>query len=211
MDFESTKNLGGVGAILVVIGVLGTLGMPYAGLLSLIGFILVLISLKGMADYYKEDGIFNNALYGFITLIVGVIVFVAVAAVVILSALASAAIDWTNPSAIQEYFMSMDMSNIMTSVGSILLALVLLFIFLVVSAVLFRKSLNSLSEKSEVKLFGYAGLLWLIGAVLSIIGIGLIIIWIAWILIAVGFFSMKKVTAEAAPFPQAPSPSPSPA
>ncbi|MEM0313584.1 MAG: DUF996 domain-containing protein [Candidatus Bathyarchaeia archaeon] len=211
MDFESSKNLGGIGAILVVIGVLGTLGMPYAGLLSLVGFILVLISLKGMADYYKEGGIFNNALYGFITVIVGVIIFIAVAAVMVLSVLASAAIDWTNPSAIQEYLMGMDMSDIMAFAGTILLALVVLFVFMIVSAVLFRKSLNSLSEKSEVKLFSHAGLLWLIGAVLSIIGIGIILIWIAWILIAVGFFSMKKITAEAAPSPQVPSSSQPPA
>lgn len=211
MDFESSKNLGGIGAVLVIIGVLGALGIPYAGLLSLVGFIMVLISLKAMADYYKEGGIFNNALYGFITLIVGVIIFIAVAVSVVLSVIASATLDWTNPSAIQEYFMSMGTSDIMAFAGSILLALVVLFIFLVVSAVLFRKSLNSLSEKSGEKPFSYAGLLWLVGAVLSIIGIGIILIWIAWILVAVGFFSMKKITAEAAPSTQVPSTPPPPA
>jgi uncharacterized membrane protein len=66
MELESSKNLGGVGALLIFIGPLLT-ALPgiggYTGLLSLVGAILVLIAFKGFADYYRESGIFNNALY----------------------------------------------------------------------------------------------------------------------------------------------------
>ena len=62
MSLESNKTLGGIGAILLAI--------PF---LNLIGIILVLIAMKGMAEYYNDDEIFKNALYGFIFGVVAVI------------------------------------------------------------------------------------------------------------------------------------------
>ncbi len=59
MTLESSKNLGGIGALLIVIGTIGS-AVPYAGILSLIGVILLLIGLKGLANFYKEEDIFNN-------------------------------------------------------------------------------------------------------------------------------------------------------
>ena len=77
MDFQTYKTLGGVGAILLLIGCLTSIS-PAVGLLGLIGIILVLIALNGFADYYKEKGIFNNALYGIIIFVVGIVVTIAV-------------------------------------------------------------------------------------------------------------------------------------
>jgi len=201
MTLESDKTLGGVGALLVVIGFLGFFASGYVAILALIGIIITLIALKGMADHYNEAGIFNNALYGVITLIIGVVAFIATLAVVILMALSSINIDWTNPAAIQAYFM--DFTNIWNIIGAAIGALVVLFVFTIVSAIFFRKSLTSLSAKSREKIFETAGLLWLIGAVLTIILIGFVLIGIAWILIAVGFFSIKPTAP-----PQPPSPPP---
>jgi uncharacterized membrane protein len=48
----------------------------------------------------------------------------------------------------------------------------------------------------------------LIGAILTIILVGFILIWIAWILIAVGFFSIKTTAAQ--PPAAAPQPPPPP-
>lgn len=209
MSLESNKTLGGVGAVLMVIGFIGFFVMGYAGLLLLVGAILVLIALKGLADHYQESGIFNNALYGFITTIVGVVVCIAVMIIVVLQMLASIEIDWTNPAAVQQYFMSMGIEGLWSFIGTAIAALVALFIFLVVSAVLFRKSLDSLSARSGEKIFGTAGLLWLIGAVLSIILIGFVLIWFSWILMAVGFFSIKTTAAQPPVTVQPPQPSPS--
>lgn len=197
MSLESNKMLGGVGALLMVIGFIGMFAILYAVFLVPLGIIIVLISMKGLADHYQESGIFNNALYGFIALIVGFVAFIATMIIVALR-LFSTAIDWTNPAEVQQYFMNLD--NPWSLVGTALTAFVVLFIFLVISGVLFRKSLDSLSARSGEKLFGTAGLIWLIGAVLSIILVGFIMIWIAWILMAVGFFSIKT----AAPPPQTP-------
>jgi len=203
MTLESSKTLGGVGAILVVIGFLGFFGTGYAGLLCLIGIILTLIALKGMSDHYNDAGIFNNALYGFITTIVGGVAFIATLVAMVFMALLTG-LDWADPLAIQAYFM--DLNNLWSVIGTVVIAFVVLFIFMVISAVFFRKSLSSLAVKSGEKIFDTAGLLWLIGAVLTIILVGLIIILIAWILIAVGFFSIKTTAAQ----PTATQPTPPP-
>ena len=78
MNFDTSKNVGGVGAILIFVSVLLSYASAFSGVVSLVGLILVLIAFKGFADYYNEAGIFNNALYGVITAIVGGIATVAV-------------------------------------------------------------------------------------------------------------------------------------
>jgi uncharacterized membrane protein len=200
MSVESNKVLGGVGALLMVISLLGMFGTPYTLFLLVVGIILVLIALKGFADHYQDGGIFNNALYGFITVIVGMVATAAIFMMLILQALSGLPIDWTNPMEIQQYFIS-HMDVVWQFAGAAVGALVVFYISLVVSAVLFRKSLNALSTRSGEKMFGAAGLVWLIGAAIPLIGI--IIIWISWILMAVGFFSIK--TAQAPVQPPAPT------
>ncbi|MBX5321040.1 DUF996 domain-containing protein [Candidatus Bathyarchaeota archaeon A05DMB-3] len=209
MGLESNKTLGGIGAILMAIGFLGFFGSAYVGFLVLVGAILVLIALKGFADQYQEGGIFNNALYGFITVIIGAVATAAIFIVLVLQMLATIEIYWTNPIAVQQYFMD-NLNAIWSLAAGAIAAWVVFFIFMVASAVLVRKSLNSLSEKSGEKIFGTAGLLWLIGAVLSIILIGFIVVWISWILIAVGFFSIKAASVQPMPVQPAPPPPPQP-
>lgn len=212
MTLESSKNLGGVGALLLVIAGVGLFGNPYVGLLGLVGIVLVLIALKGMSDHYKEAGIFNNALYAVIIVIIGVVAFVGAMIASFLAFLSSMpdwarklidAGDWAGfVSEFRTRALS-DMSFIWPFVGAVILALVVLFIFAVIGMVFFRKSLNSLSTKTGVGLFGTAGLLMLIGAVLTIIVIGFLLIWIAWILLIVAFFSVR-IQAVPQPTPQPP-------
>jgi len=199
MNLETSKYLGGIGAILLVIGFLGSIGTGYSGLLSLVGLVLVLIAMKGLSDYYKEAGIFDNTLYGFATSIIAVVAFVAVIVATLLGTIADMGIaDWTNTAewtaAFQETLS--DMSALFNFIGGIILAVVVLFILLVIAAIFYRKSLNMLSSKSGVGMFSTAGLLLLIGAILTIIVIGIIIIWIAIILLAVAFFSIKTQPAQ---------------
>ena len=208
MDLETSKNLGGVGALLVVIGGLAFFGSPYAGLLDLIGIILILIAMKGFADNYKESGIFNNVLYGFILTIIGLIVAAAVAFVTVLAALTDLGIDFANPSGWVTQFpelLTTNLDALLKIIGGILAAGIIVFIFAIVSAIFYRKSLGLLASKTGVGMFSTAGLLLLIGAVLTMaLGLGFILIWIAFILIAVAFFSVRRETSQQ---PAAPQPS----
>lgn len=205
MELETSKNLGGIGAILLVIGFLGFIGSAFSGILSLVGLILVLIAMKGLSDHYGEASIFNNSLYGVILLIVGGVVSVAALIVTALSLIkdvlgielstaisdptAFSRIDWTE----------VVTENLIAYAGTMVGILIVLFIFVVVAAIFYRKSLNTLSSKSGVGMFSTVGLLLLIGAVLTIILIGVIIIWIALILLAVAFFRIKPATTQPTP------------
>jgi len=206
MDIVTSKNLGGVGALLLFIGVLPWIA-PYGWVLSLIGLILAFMGFKGFADYYKEAGIFNNALYAVIAGIVGV---VAVATVVVVglaefaTALGFNIADWTNAAA----WASIDpttisFSVIMQFIVYILVALVVAFVFVLVAAILLRKSLGLLSSKTGVGLFGTTGLLLLIGAILTIVFIGIFLVWISMLLLAVAFFSVRTQQTTPPPVPAA--------
>lgn len=211
MTLESSKNLGGIGAILIVIGVLP---IPYATILSLIGLILLLIGLKGLADFYKEGGIFNNTLYAIILAIVGGVVAAGIVAVMFIGTLADLGInlsnitDWATfgPALVTRFT---DISNsglLFNLLGAIAISLIVLFVFAIIAVLFFRRSLTQLASKTGVGLFGTAGLLMLIGAVLTIIVIGALLIWIAWILVAVAFFRIRA--QPAAPTQPAPPPPP---
>jgi uncharacterized membrane protein len=214
MTLESSKNLGGIGAILIVIGMLG-FAVPYAGILLLIGLILLLIGLKGLADYYKEGGIFNNTLYAIILAIVGVVVAVGTFIVTALAALSdiigrtidlSNVTDWTTlgTELTNRFTNFADFSAIWTLIGAFVVALIIIFVFAIVAVFFFRRSLNQLSSKTGVGMFGTAGLLMLIGAVLTIVVIGILLIWIAWILVAVAFFQIRSQAAAPPPPPTPP-------
>ncbi len=171
MSLESNKTLGGIGAILLAI--------PF---LNLIGIIIVLIALKGMADYYNDEEIFKNALYGFIF---GIIGSVALAAFILMFVFGFATIS--------------PLIAPISGLGIVIITIIVLYVFSLIAAIFYKKSLDSLSEKSGEHMFNTAGLILLIGAAIPLIGE--ILRLIAWILAAVGFFSIKMPTQPPAPAP----------
>lgn len=211
MTLESSRTMGGIGALLIVIGALPFLG-AYTSILSLIGLILVLIALNGLANIYNERGIFNNALYGILAGIVGIVVSAAIlifAGVGFFTALgidittlindptAFSRIDWTR------FTMFAD---ILPYLAIALAGLVVLFVFFVLSAFFVRRSFNLTAAKSGVGMFNTAGLLLLIGAVLTIIVIGLLLMFIAAILLIVAFFQIRSQPAGTGALPPPPTP-----
>jgi uncharacterized membrane protein len=204
MTLESSKNLGGIGALLMFVGVL-----PYVsfyGLVSLVGLILVLLAMYGLANYYRESGIFNNALYGVITAIVGAVAFIAILFIAALGLLSQLGLSFANTADWAAIISTYDWTgvgfNILMNFAAVLIAsLVVLFVFVVITAILLRKSLGLLSAKSGVGMFGTTGTVILVGAILTIIAIGLLLVWIALLLLAVAFFSIKPQQAPLPPPP----------
>lgn len=73
-----------------------------------------------------------------------------------------------------------------------IVALVAAFIFFLLAAKRLRITLSTLAQKTGEHSFNTAGSLLWYGAILTIVfGIGLILIFIAWIFATIGFFSMK--------------------
>jgi uncharacterized membrane protein len=208
MTLQSSKTLGGVGALLIVISPFLVSGFTL--LVGLVGLILVLISVKGLSDHYNEPSIFNNSLYGVILSIVGVVVFVAALFVVAISFFTNVlgielSTAFSDPTAFTniDWTEAMILDNLLDHVAALVGSLVVLFVFVVVAAIFYRKSLTTLAEKTGVGLFGTAGLLLLIGAVLTIIAIGLLLIWIALILVTAAFFQIRAEPTQ--PPPMTPS------
>jgi uncharacterized membrane protein len=165
-NLESSKSLAGIGSILLLFPVL-----------SIVGIILLYIGIKGLSEYYRDESIYRDALRG---VIYAVIALVAIAAAVPL-------------------FVIGGMFNVFSAgafgvgfgVISLLLLLVVVFIFYVLAAMQLRKAFNSLAAKTGEHMFETAGTLLLVGAVLTIVLIGLILIFIAWIILTIAFFSIK--------------------
>jgi uncharacterized membrane protein len=196
MEIETTKILGGVGAILMLIGMIP---YSYLGVLELIGLILVMISLSYLAGYYKDKGIFNNALYGLIVGIVGGIVAIAVGVASVLASVTDFFYalfpgwngDWTTLPGMIPDFGNVSMDVLVPLVTGIIAVLLIIWIVFIVGTFLARRSLVSLAAKSGVGLFSTAGLLLLIGALLLIIFVGVVIIWVALLIMAIGFFRIR--------------------
>lgn len=218
LNLESSKNLGGIGAILVLIG---TLVSSYTfGILTLIGVILVFVALNGLANYYKDKAIFTNAIYSLVAGIVGVVAAAAAALYIIFdTSLVTKLIkdiyptwngSWSTISSLRGMTAStsnIPMGDVTSALGAIFLVVVILWVFAIVAAFFARRSLKTLSAKASVGLFSTGALLLLIGAFLTIIFIGAILMWIAVLLIAIAFFQIKPQPEQPAPIMAPPPPS----
>ena len=163
-NLESSKLMAAIGALLKFLGFIPVIGI--------IGAILVLMGMKGLAEYYKDDGIFRNTISGVIFGIVGLI------------ALSIGIISVSG-------IMTLGVAGIVGGILLALLLLVIVFIFFLFMAMYFRKAFYALSDRSGEHLFRTAGTLMFIGAVLTIIVVGLVLIFIAWIIATIAFFSIR--------------------
>ncbi len=158
-------------------------------LIALVGFILFVYSMHSLSHYYNEQGIFRDVIYGVVIAVAGIGILVVLEIVSLFS-----------------------QRTISTGTS---VSIIFPFIFLIlgavvveiVAAVFFMQAFNKLSQKSNVDSFHTAGILLLVGAITSFIGIGGIIAWLAWIFAASGFHSLKPNANPAAPsYPQYNSP-----
>ena len=198
MEMQSNRLLGIIGALFMVLGIIPTIGW----LLFLIGIIFVLIAIKGYGDAYKEGSIFQNTIYTIVFEIIGFVVFIGVViygAMGFLSSLGFTSItdfsSWTQV----EWQNVINMSNILPFIGAIVLGLVVLFAFTVIASLYFRKAMKTLSEKTGVHLFHTTGTVFFIGAILTIIFFGFIIIWISFILLMIAFYESKAQSQQPQP------------
>lgn len=157
-------------------------------IVALIGFILFIIAMYFLSQYYNEPGIFRNIIYGIIIAAVGIASLIALLIAALLS----------------QHYPGTPAPFAFSFLAVILAAIVIQ----IVVSVFFMRAFNKLSEKSGVDSFRTAGLLILIGGVTSIVFVGGIISWLAWIFAASGFRSLKPKAAAAAPTYAPPSMAP---
>jgi uncharacterized membrane protein len=194
---SEAKMLGGIGALIYIIGVF----IPAIGpIVSIIGFILVFIAVRYIANETKDEEIFKNYLIHFIFNIIAVVTVFALFTIAFFSAGGFSFITMMQGQNITDF------NSFMATFGAFLYAciasLVIGWILFILSTIYLRKSYNSIAKKTGVDLFATTGLLYFIGAITLIIVIGGIIILIAKILEIIAYFTLpdelpKSAEAEA--------------
>ncbi len=162
-SLSSAKTLGGIGGILVFI----------PGL-SLVGWILILVALNDISNAVQDRSIFDDALIAGITAVLGSVVLL----VFLLSGAFGALIAF---------------GGFAFGTAAILIPVILgaFWIFAVISAVFLKRAYDKTAQRLNVNAFATAGLLYLIGALTTIILIGFAIIFIALIFQVVAYFSIE--------------------
>jgi uncharacterized membrane protein len=183
-SFEYSKTLAMEGSILLTLGL-----VPYVGwVLGIIGVILLLRGMKEFANYYQDNEIYQNALTGVKYYIVALIALAAAGAGFVVGFV-------FNGFAVNGFPGTFGIGNAVgIAVG--IAALVVAFVFYVLAATHLRRTFNTLAQKTGEHSFETAGTLLWIGSILTIIGVGVLLIFIAWIFAVVGFFAMKSTQQQ---------------
>jgi len=186
---NDAKLLGGIGSILIILSIIPGPG-PFLGLA---GFILVLIAVKYISDYLGDKAIFQNMLIATVLAIaiIGVVVF---ALIGLFFALVPSSFTQFFP---QGIFSSGGvslafLSGIVNFFVVVIAVVLLVWVLFVLSAYFLRRSYKAIAEKLHIDWFNLASLLYLIGAILTIVLIGFIIIFVAAVIQAVAFFSIEE-------------------
>jgi uncharacterized membrane protein len=145
------------------------------GIVGFIGYVFYMVSMYNLSKYYHEPGIFRNLLTALVVSIVGStivgILFVAIFAVAIGTSFPIATSSTAFP--------------IIWSLLAIGGLIVWVFVMAIINGVLTRRAFNLLADKSGVETFRTAGLLFLIGSFVTLVG------YVAWIFAAMGY---RKLT-----------------
>ena len=179
-SFEYSKTLCGEGSILLLLFVI-----PYVGwVLAIIGVILLLRGLKELASYYQDNEIYKNSLTGVKYYIIALIAAGAAITAIVVGIGTATGFKFSSHFTLTVGF----------GIGLAVFfgALIIAFIFNVLAATHLRQTFKTLAQKSGEHSFDTAGTLLWFGALLTIIGVGIILIFIAWIFAVIGFFSMKS-------------------
>jgi uncharacterized membrane protein len=200
---ESNRTLGGIGAILTVIGAVSSVFsvISYAfptsiatnlafsavtslfGFAAFIGFILFLIAMYGFSKDYGEAKIFNHIIYGIIFTIVAAVIVGIIAIAVFVANIIPTFNTSSSPTQIQNMTLTY-LSPVFAAIGIVALIYI----------VFIMKAFNLLADKSQVPLFRTAAKVLLAGGIITTV-IGIILA----VLAAFGSISLESLTIIAVP------------
>jgi uncharacterized membrane protein len=178
VNFQYSKTLAIEGSVLLLLGPVPTVGW----ILAIIGVILLLKATKELSNYYQDESIHRNTWTGLKYYIIAIIAL-AVGAGIGVASFATAGLFAGAPFTLA--------AGVIGGLVAIFAGLAVAFAFYLLAAMNLRKVYDTLAQKTGESSFTTASTLLFIGAILTIIGIGVILILISWIFIIIGFSSMK--------------------
>ena len=173
MNYNLVRILGFTGSVFGLISLV-ILHEALAYFISIVGAIFVLIATKILSDITGIKDIFINYLYATILGIITLLI------VIILTALFFGTI---------EGIILWDIETLISIFG---ISLVLIYLLIVGSCFFTKRCFYLIAEHTNTKLFRTTGLLGFIGGILTIILIGFIILFVAEVLSAIAFLSLKE-------------------
>jgi len=178
VNFEYSKTLAIEGSVMLLLSFI-----PYVGwVLGIIGVVLLLRSMKEFSGYYQDEKIYQNALTGVKFYIIAVLA----AAVAIVGITIGV---WSATGFTANFVLT---AGFGVGLVAFLVGLVVAFVFYVLATSHLKRTFYTLAEKSGEDSFRTAATILWIGSILTIIGIGLLLILVAWIFATIGFFTMKS-------------------
>lgn len=207
MDLKQEKILGGIGAILTLFFIIPVFGW----IISLVGLILISISIKGLGEKLKERSIFTNYLTSIIFFFLSGFVLLGTFILTILKIIKNLPEKFNgnffdfeyrydlfsgrrffrgDPDMLlklKEFFQNLD-----GKIWILLFILLIVWILLILGGIFKKGSFDKLSEKIKIDDFKLSGLLIFLGTILvPLFGVGVILIIIGIIFEIISFFSMK--------------------
>ncbi|OYT38417.1 MAG: hypothetical protein B6U89_05985 [Desulfurococcales archaeon ex4484_58] len=171
MDLSTAKILGIIGAVLNFVG---WFTQP---VVSIVGFILVLLAIYTVSSITKRSEIFTNYLIGVILTIAGIVILVIGLMYLGISMMASPTIIFNMP----------DLSSIIFAIIALVIIFVVLFI---IGSYFIRKAYHGMGDTLNHGLFRTTGTLYFISAILSIILIGILLLFATIIVELVAWATM---------------------
>jgi len=191
---SQAKTYGGVGSILVLLSFVPTVGW----VLGIIGLILTLLAVKYIGDVVNDANIFKNAMIAYAVSIIGIAVVGIAVAAYFFGAVGLGALAGGSSGAAT--------GGIIAAITGVIIALVVVWILLVVSGYFIRKTYDIVATRLNVSMFRTAALVYFIGAILTIILVGFLVLIIAQILLVIAFFSISDTVTPYAGGMPPPSP-----
>lgn len=181
MSLKEARIYGSVGAILSILGG----NIPRVGnLVSIIGFVLILLAVKEISLAVNREDIFKDYLVAFILHLGAFFVFL-IALISVMGITVLQGIFWN--------LAGKGLENLGQIIKGLLIGGILAWILFVLGSYYLKKSYESISIETEVGIFRTTGLLYFVGAILLIVfGIGALLIIIGKILEIVAYLSLPE-------------------
>ncbi len=188
VNFEYAKSLTGEGSVLLLLSL-----VPYVGwILGIVGVVLLLRGMKELSGYYQDDKIYHQTFTGVKYYVIAIIAAGVAIASITLGVWSATGFDFTK---VFVFTLGFGVGLAIFFAG-----LISAVVFYILATLHLRQTFRNLADKSGEGSFRTAGdLLWW-GALLSIVLIGFLLIFVAWIFATIGFFTMKPRNYQ--PYPQ---------
>ncbi len=180
-DFDKCRIVAAVGAILIVMcSIVRTVFVK--DILIVVGSILWIVGIYLISIFCRSSNIFDNALKSFIFAIVSLFVFYIISAAVGTVTVSIV----TAPSVISRVY---SISSV--EAPFIFILLIISYVLAIFSSIYFRRFCKIVSEMFNEKLARESGNLMLAGAILLPVIVGLIAIFVSWLLMIIVMFRIR--------------------